>query len=339
MIVEPFRGSPVEWDRFVRGRPDATYCHLVGWQAVIEETFGHETVYLAAASSSGELAGVLPMVWVRSRLFGRFLVSMPFLNSGGPLGTPAAIRALVREGIGRLERGNGDLLELRCRSPAEVDLPDSGRKITVLLDLPGAPEELWRALAAKVRSQVRRPQKEGMSTRFGLDELDPFYAVFSRHMRDLGTPVLPRRWFHTLASTFPSEIEFGCVYHAAGVVAAGCGFRYGGEFELVWAASLHEHNRLAPNMLLYWSFIERAVEAGDRVFNFGRCTRGSGTHRFKRQWGGRDVQLHWYQHGPGDVDKTPSPEDRRFALGPRLWRRLPVRAAESLGPKIVKYIP
>jgi serine/alanine adding enzyme len=108
---------------------------------------------------------------------------------------------------------------------------------------------------------------------------------------------------------------------------------------MTWASSLYAYNKLAPNMLLYWAFMERAIENGLTLFNFGRCTPGSGTHRFKRQWGSRDEQLWWYQQSRGDTTATPSPEQGAFSWGPRLWRRLPLPVATALGPRIVRYIP
>jgi hypothetical protein len=91
-------------------------------------------------------------------------------------------------------------------------------------------------------------------------------------------------------------------------------------------------------MALYWAFLERAAREGCAVFNFGRCTPDSGTHRFKRQWGGHDVPLHWYQHGPAAL--TPSPDQGGLiGLGPRVWRHLPLPLATALGPGIVRGIP
>jgi hypothetical protein len=110
---------------------------------------------------------------------------------------------------------------------------------------------------------------------------------------------------------------------------------------MTWASALSEYNRIAPNMLLYWSFMERAIEQGLGLFNFGRCSPGVGTHRFKRQWGSRDEQLWWYQHAPGGVTEaaTPSPDSGAWAWGPRVWRKLPLPLANVLGPRVVKYIP
>jgi len=340
LTVERFVDSPAEWDAFVRFAEGGTHCHLWGWKSVIERVLGHECVYLAARSPEGRLVGILPLVQVSSRLFGSYLVSMPFLNSGGALGSNRAVQALVARAIELAKSGDIDLLEIRSRIPLPVDLPVSHRKITVVRDLiPGDPTRMWESLRAKVRSQIRRPQKAGIVVRFGLDQVGSFFRVFSQHMRDLGTPTQPRRLFDALAETFPADVWFGCAYDGARPVAAGCGFRWHGEFEMTWASSLARYNAVAPNMLLYWAFMERAAEHGLEVFNFGRCTPGSGTHRFKQQWGGRDVPLWWYQHAAGPTAATPSPDDRAFAWGPRVWRRLPLSVANILGPRVVRLIP
>jgi FemAB-related protein (PEP-CTERM system-associated) len=266
---------------------------------------------------------------------------MPFVNYGGPLGSDAAIGSLVAHATELAQRDGVKLLELRSRVPLRVDLPVSHRKITVLLDLvAGDPDAVWKQLDAKVRSQVRRPQKEGVTVRFGADQVTPFHAVFARHMRDLGTPALPRRFFQAIADAFPDSAWFACAYLGDQAIAGACGFRWASEFEITWASALNAYNRIAPNMLVYWSLIERAARAGLTVFNFGRCTPDSGTHRFKRQWGSRDEPLWWYQHAaPGAVAATPSPDDGAYAWGPRIWRHLPLALATWLGPRIVRSIP
>jgi len=337
--VERFAGSAAEWDGFVRRAEGWTHCHLLGWREVMEKVFGHECPYLATRGSGGELTGVLPLVRVRSRVFGHFLVSMPFLNYGGPLGTDEAIRTLVAETSRLVREGGVKLLELRSLRPLPLTLPVSHRKITVRLDLPDDPDDLWKALKAKVRSQVRRPRKEGVTIRFGPDQVEPFHQVFARHMRDLGTPTQPRGLFETIVEHFPDDAIFGCAYLDDRPVAAGAGFVWGREFEMTWASSLRECNRIAPNMLLYWSFMERVIQRGVRTFNFGRCTPGGGTHRFKQQWGSRDVSLYWYQDATGEVEGTPSPDSGALAWGPRLWRHLPLWVANRVGPRIVRNIP
>jgi FemAB-related protein (PEP-CTERM system-associated) len=336
----PYSGEPGEWDAFVRATPGWTTFHLYAWKSIVERVLGHGCHYLATRDGTGALTGVLPLVRVKSVLFGDYLVSMPWVNYGGPLGSPEAVRALAERARLMAEGLGVALLELRSRDEYDLGLAVSHRKITVVLEIPPVgPEALWNGLPAKVRSQVRRPQKEGMATRFGTEQLEGFYRVFSRHMRDLGTPVLSRRLFEAVAEAFGNDVWFGCVYHDARAVAGGCGFRWGTEFEMTWASSLREYNAAAPNMLLYWAFMERCAAEGVTLFNFGRCTPGSGTHRFKRQWGSRDEQLWWYQWSPTGRAATPSPDDSAFSWGPRLWRHLPLSVANALGPWVVRNIP
>jgi FemAB-related protein (PEP-CTERM system-associated) len=250
------------------------------------------------------------------------------------------VTALTAAAVEEARRGDVKLLELRSRQRLPIELPASHRKVTVILDVPDeGGEALWRGLPAKLRSQIRRPQKTGIDVRFGPDQLEPFYTVFARHMRDLGTPVQARRLFEQIATWFPNDVWFACAYDRARPVAGGCGLRWDTEFEITWASALREYSALAPNMLVYWRLIERCAQEGLRRFNFGRCTPDSGAHRFKRQWGGRDESLWWYHAGRAGVAGTPSPSDRRYAWAPQLWRRLPVAIANGLGPLLVRGIP
>jgi serine/alanine adding enzyme len=337
--VEPFAGTPEEWNGFAVSQSGYTHFHQFQWRKLIEKVFGHECLYLAARDSDGSLIGILPLVRVRSVVFGHYLVSMPFLNYGGPLGTHAGIQALVNEATEIARNGGVKLLERRSRVPLDVSLDVSHRKITVVLDLPDHPDALFQRFDAKLRAQIRRPQKEGVAVEFGPDQAEPFFAVFSRHMRDLGTPTQPLALFRAIAEQFPEDCWFACAYLAGKPVAGGCGFRFGDEFEMTWASSLRAYNREAPNMLLYWACMQRAIADGAKRFNFGRCTPGAGTHRFKMQWGGHEEPLWWYGLGATSGATTPSPHDSAFRFGPRVWRKLPQSIATAFGPSIVRFIP
>jgi FemAB-related protein (PEP-CTERM system-associated) len=326
------------WDDFIRGRRGATYTHLLGWGRVLKDAFAHDW-HGMVAEKGGELAGVLPLVRVRSLIFGDYLVSMPFLNYGGPVGEEEACLALTTRAREEAAQLGVKLLELRNRVPQEDGLTRSDRKVTVLLDLPDDPEVLWKAFKSKVRSQIRRPMKEGMETRFGPGELEAFYEIFARNMRDLGTPVLPFDLFDAIRAHLGDHLVVATVHHEGRPVAAGCGFVFDDEFEITWASSLRELNRLAPNMLLYWSMMEEMSRRGIGVFNFGRCTPGSGTHRFKLQWGGRDEPLPWSQWSPAGIASTPSPESAKFRAAVAVWQKLPLPVANLVGPLLSRSIP
>lgn len=329
-------GDHERWDRFVRDSADSTFCHLAGWRHIAEDVLGREYVPLVAVTLNGDWQGVLPLVRVRAPLLGHSLISMPYVNYGGPLGTPAARRALVEAAVIEAGRSKAQVLQIRSRPPVDGPAAAGDGKVMVLLDLPDTAEELWAGFTSKLRSQIRRPLKEGMTFRTGLKEIGAFYDVFARNMRDLGTPVYPRRFFEEVAATFP-EAVFGVVYHRGMPIGAAAGFVWNSEFEITWASCIRDYNRLAPNMLLYWSFMEEMIRRDVQVFNFGRSTPGAGTHRFKRQWGGRDVPLSWLEWTTRSRS-TASPS-RLVRLASSAWQRLPLPVANRLGPPLASRLP
>jgi len=264
------------------------------------------------------------------------------LEVGGRIKAKGRIRPFVpgqKVDLRIARKGRVRLLELRSRVPLNISLGASHRKVTVVLDLPDQAKALFDRFDAKLRSQIRRPQKEGVLVKFGPEQVAPFFSVFSRHMRDLGTPTQPLSLFRAIAEQFPQDCWFACAYLEGRPVAGGCGFRFGDEFEMTWASSLRAYSREAPNMLLYWACMERAIAHGLKRFNFGRCTQGAGTYRFKMQWGGREEPLWWYGLGAKAGSTTPSPHEGAFRFAPHIWRRLPPSIATAVGPSIVRYIP
>jgi serine/alanine adding enzyme len=339
IYVERFTGIEEEWDNFAVAQTGYTHFHRLRWRRVMESVFGHDCVYLAARDESDDLVGVLPLVRVRSALFGHYLVSMPFVNCGGPLGTEAGIRALADEAVALAKYDKVKLLEMRSRVPLDISLPVSHRKITVLLDLPATKELLFKQFDQNLRRKIRKRQKIGVTVSFGHQEVEPFFSVFSQNMRDLGTPTHSLAFFREIAEQFPDDCWFACAYLDGVAVAGGCGFTFGNEFEMTWASSLRAYHQESPNLLLYYACMERSIAAGLTQFNFGRCTPGTGSHRFKMQWGGHDEPLWWYDLAASAGATTPSPNEGALSWGPKIWRRIPVSIATRFGPSIVRYLP
>jgi serine/alanine adding enzyme len=341
LVIEHFADGGAGWDEALAGLEGSSFCHRYGWRAVMENALGHETHWWAARGDDGEVEGLLPVVRVRSRLFGDYLVSMPFLNYGGPAGNPLARATLARHAAEHARRLGVDLLELRGRIETRAEgLKLNARKLTVIKELPETSEELWeKGIKAKVRSQIRRPMKEGMKIRFGADLIDSFYSVFSTTMRDLGTPVLPKPFFEAIQVHLGDSVTFAVVEYAGRPVAACCGLRWDGELEITWAGTSREHQRLAPNMLLYWGMMEEGTRLGCHSFNFGRCSPDSGTHRFKKQWGTEDRPLPWLQWSASGRPSTPTPDSPRFRLATSAWSKLPVPVTNLIGPRLSRLIP
>ena len=333
-----FDGSPADWDAFVEAQPGATAAHLYGWRRVIEQVYGHDCPYLVTRDA-GQITGVLPLVDVRSLAFGRFLVSMPYLNAGGPLGTPQSIANLADGANALAARSRAPLVEFRCLQPLYHGRQHAAEKVTCVLELPGEEGALWSKLGGKLRSQIRRPQKAGIEVRFGAAEIEPFFRVFARNMRDLGSPPHPRQFFEMIQRELGERVWFGCAYLQGEPVAAGCAIEFRGELEMTWASSLREHSALAPNMLLYWAFMERALTQRLTRFNFGRSTPGSGPHKFKLQWGAVDEPLYWYRWPAAASAGAPSKDKGSMAMAAKLWRHVPVPLANLIGARLRGGIP
>lgn len=330
------------WDTYVLRSPLSNGYHLSGWRRVIEEAFGHRTYYFLVQGPEGTVQGVAPLVLLASRGFGRFLVSLPFVNYGGVVAETHEVRLRLEQCIIEQARAvNADHVELRHEEVTNTSWVSTERKVSMRLSLPNSYEKLLQGFPSKLRSQVRRAQKEGMTVRVGgSDCLDEFYTVFSRCMRDLGTPVYAKGFFEKILQVFPKETRICVVSHGETPVAAGFLYGFRSSLEIPWAASDKRFNKLAPNMLLYGTVLEYACQQGFQVFDFGRSTPDSGTYRFKAQWGAQPKQLHWY-YWMRDENPVPqlNPQNPKYALAIRLWQKLPVAVANILGPHIVKHLP
>lgn len=330
------------WDAYVRSARGASAYHAYAWRELVQRIFNHETVYLAARDSTAAIVGVLPLVRLRSRLFGDFLVSMPYFNYGGAVAqSPEIARLLIDRSAERARVLGVDHVELRHATNVCPEWPQRTDKVAMLLKLPDSGEALHAQLPSKVRAQIKRPVREGAECASGAKELlDEFYVVFARNMRDLGTPVYPKRFFAAILETFPSQSRVFVVRLAKAPVAAGLVIGHGDALEIPWASSLREANALSVNMLLYWKALEYACEQGYSKFDFGRCTPDSGTYRFKKQWGAQPVQLYWhYWMRDGGEPPLLNHSNPKYRLAVAAWQRLPLPIANFLGPHLVRNLP
>lgn len=314
----------------------------LGWLKVLGEGLGHQAYCLEAVETS-QTRGILPLAFVRSLLFGRFLVSLPYLNYGGVIASDDRVAGpLIDRAVELAVQLKVRFLELRQEKPVDhLALTDRmNSKVLMRLDLPGTPGKLWEQLSCKVRNQVRKGTKIDLKVAWGCQELlDDFYTVFSRNMRDLGTPVYGKKLFAAVLEQFPKQAEF-CVIRAGNQPVAAALLLHGdGVTEVPSASSLRAFNHTCANMLLYWNLLERAILRGQTVFDFGRSSRDSSTYAFKKQWGAEESPSEWlYYRREGGIDAV-RPSNPRYERLIALWKRLPLWVARIVGPVIVRGIP
>lgn len=344
VTIHDYHNDSIEWDDYVYNNKNSTIYHKIGWENVIKQTFHHKSYFLTARQD-GMICGILPLFLMKSLFFGRYLVSLPFIDSSGVIADTEDIAAHLCDQAIELARDNRvDFLELR--NPIEIKHPNlvtASHKVNFILPLDPDPNVLWKnVFHENIRNKVRKAIKNNLYVESGNNNLyiNDFYQVFSKNMRDLGTPVYPKDFFINLAKEFPQNMLLFLVYLDGKAIGGKIVLLYKDTIYFIYHSSMKEYAKLAPNNLLYWTAIEYACKNGYKICNMGRSNKNSGPFNFKKQWGGEPRQLYWqYYVNNGKHVPNLSPTNPKFSLAIDLWKRLPVRLTQLLGPLIAKNIP
>lgn len=333
-----------DWDPFVMGSPDSSLYHLSGWTEIAREVFGHRALFVESRDAAGALTGVLPVIQQRSRLLGNFATSLAFFNYGGALAAdPLVAQQLMIRAAEEAEALGCRYLEFRDVHARPGKWSQRTDKIALRLQLPDTVDVLSKQLGSKLRSQVKRASREGIQCRTGTTALvDDFYAVFAENMRDLGTPVYPKRFFEAILKRFEPYCQLVVIESGGEPWAAAFLVFWRDGAEVPWASCRAKAKPLGANMKLYWELLSYAISRGCKSFDFGRSTIDSGTYRFKLQWGAEPTPLYWYRwERHGRTQDTAGGEERGKAmqLATAIWQRLPLPIANTLGPLISGSLP
>ena len=336
--LEP--GEEGEWDRFVSSSPTGTFFHLTGWRPVIETVLGCRYLALSAWDANG-ICGVFPMAWVRNRLFGDCLVSLPLTVYGGICASDPDVYFGLLDAAGAMANRLGvKYAEMRNRTePFSTSLPGRDLYVTFTQDLTPGPEKLMKALPRDTRYAVRKSQKAGLEWTKDLSE-DEFYEIYARSVHRLGTPVFSRELFSCLRSEFQKQVRFFGVRKDKKAIAGVCCFSFRNQMLPYYGGSLPEYYKDSPNNFMYWSLIEQSCREGFREFDFGRSKRGTGSFHFKSAWSMQMTELPYrYQLVRAKAVPHLSPIDKKFQLPVEVWKRLPFSWTKVLGPRLIRWVP
>lgn len=341
--VQLAKAAPDGWDDYCQKFGYAGFHLQSQWSDIFTKALKHQTYFIWCRQGS-QIVGILPLAFVSGPLFGKFLASQPYLNTGGVLADDESIaEALIDRAIQLANELDVKHLELRHeqRSEHEKLNAENTEKVHMRLSLPDTQDGLWDSLKSKVRSQVRKPRNnEELTVKFGRHEmLKDFYSIFCRNMRDLGTPPFPKSLFSEMLDRFPDGAEICTVFHNGTPAASGFLLHGPGTTLIPSASALRDYNRLSVNMLMYWHALSRAIERGQQTFDFGRSSTDAGTHKFKKQWGSEEFPAVWqYCSRKGSVSDA-RPNSGKFDLMIATWQKLPVWVTKLIGPTIVRGIP
>lgn len=337
ILVRPMADADRDaWDSFVDDCPEATFFHRAGWRRVVEEGLRHRT-YFFLAERGGVLEGVLPLAEVRSRIFGHTLVSLPCCVYGGVAAkSDEARRALTDEAQRLAERLRVDSLEMRNLEPRELDWPRKDLYVTFRKEISADPEENLKAIPRKQRAMVRKGIKAGLAAR-QVDELDAFFSVYSESVRNLGTPVFPRKYFQILFDELRPDCELSVISHDGEDIAAVMSFYFRDQVLPYYGGSRPAARGLKGNDFMYWDLMCRAAASGVRIFDYGRSKQGTGSYSFKKNWGFEPLPLSYEYHlvkATEMPDVNPNNPKYRYLI--ETWKRLPLPVANAIGPFLAR---
>jgi FemAB-related protein (PEP-CTERM system-associated) len=334
------------WDEYVKQHSSASAYHRIAWMQAVEGGYKHKCFYWIAKQSDGTVVGILPTVLIAPPFSKGNLCALPFCDVGGILADNDEVHTgLLNQALQYCKEQNIEVFDNRSSVKSEQLLDDEdlpATKVRMLMDLPEDSDALFSGFKSKLRSQIRKSEKNGLTAQTGNSSLfvNEFYQVFTRNMRDLGSPVHSKKWFEQIISSYGEDAIIATVYSDNQIVGAGIVLFNGEKACIPWASTNADFNRLAPNMLLYWTLLKYVNDRGCKEFDFGRSTLGEGTFKFKKQWGAKPELLKWQKYNSAGqlIEESAGEVGKLRTLVENIWRKLPVNISEYIGPKIRKYI-
>lgn len=331
-ITEPAAIDVAEWNAFVIAETRGTHFHRAEWAGVIEQVFGHRRHHLVARDA-GAIAGVLPLFEVRSRLFGHSLSSTPFCVYGGAIGSDEAIFALEDAAARLAEKLGVSHLELRNRDRERPGWLRKDLYATFRKEITADDDANLNAIPRKQRAMVRKGIGNGLVGTIER-QIDRFFPIYASSVRDLGTPVFPRRYFGVLLDTFGDACDVLTVSDPEGrPISSVLSFYFRDEVLPYYAGGLPAARDLKGYDFMYWELMRHAAARGCRWFDYGRSKQGTGAYSFKKNWGFEPAPLP-YQYHLVKARALPdiSPANPKYKAFIAAWQRLPLPIANRLGP-------
>lgn len=326
-------------ETFVMGMADGTAFHRPAWLKAIERGTGNRAHMLAAVAPSGRIAGLLPLTHMRSWLFGQALVSSGFAVDGGILADDAAVIAALAnaaQGMAR-DRGVGSA-ELRGGpQPGAGWTMHEGSHCGFVRPIAADDEAELLAIPRKHRAELRKAlANPALRVQVGRDEalVRAHYNVYAQSVRNLGTPIFPALLFREVLSAFGEDADILLVIEDDRPVSAVLTLYHQGRVMPFWGGGIADARRLRSNELMYYRLMSHGRARGMTLFDFGRSKVGSGQAAWKKSFGFDPVPLAYYHWSASHERRDINPNSARYQRRVELWKKLPLRVANLLGPFI-----
>jgi FemAB-related protein (PEP-CTERM system-associated) len=325
VVVREATEEDARLDVFVRAHADATPFHLPAWTRAVERGCGQRARFLIA-ERDGRVVGLLPLAEMRSPLFGKALVSAGFAVDGGVLGEGVEPLATAARAL------NYPAIELRGGPAPNGWATDTTTYLSFARPLAADDEAELLAIPRKQRAEVRKALANDLEVVTGrLDLADEHYRIYAESVRNLGTPVFPKRLFREVLATMDADIL--TVRYDGVAVASVLNLYLNGTVYPYWGGGTEAARALRANDRMYFALMAHARARGCTRFDFGRSKAGTGPAAFKKNWGFEGVPLAYAKWSSGPAREV-NPLNPKYALMVRTWKKLPLPVAMLVGPWI-----
>lgn len=331
-------GERARLGAWVHDHPDATPFHLPAWSVAVARGCRQKSHYLVAERGNGDIAGVLPLTEMHSPLFGRALVSAGFGVGGGVLAdNAAAVRELAEAAWALAGRLSCPSVELRGGTLPGPDWHvDDTTYLGFMRDLAENDEAELLAIPRKQRAEVRRSFGNELEIVTG-DDAATHYALYAESVRNLGTPVFPRTLFSEVLNEFGDAADVLTVRHRGVSVSSVLSLYWKGVVYPYWGGGGDAARALRANDAMYFGLMRHARDRGCTRFDFGRSKARTGAAAFKKNWGFEPEPLTYFSRtADGTAPRKVNPLDPKYSLQVKLWKQLPLWAANRIGPWIAQ---
>jgi FemAB-related protein (PEP-CTERM system-associated) len=327
-------------DAFVRAHPDATPFHLPAWTRAVEQGCGQKARFLVAEAGDGALAGVLPLSEIRSILFGKALVSSGFAIGGGVLATSdVAAQQLLDAALAHARSAGFPTVEMRGGDVrGEGWHVDTETYLGFARDLSVDDDAELLAIPRKQRAEVRKSLGFDLTIETGSSkrDRDAHYEVYATSVRNLGTPVFPRKLFDAVLDHFGDEADILTVRQNGRAIASVLSLYWNGIVMPYWGGGTADARTWRANDLMYYALMLYARKTkGCTRFDFGRSKVGTGPAAFKRNWGFEGQPLSYAKLAlDGGAPRDINPMSAKYRFQVAAWQKLPLWLANRLGPML-----
>jgi CelD/BcsL family acetyltransferase involved in cellulose biosynthesis len=319
------------------------------WLELIGSLYGYRIVHLVSRAADRHLCGYLPIASISSALTGKRLVGLPFTDHAPLLTEDEAVaNDLVDQALHLARLEGARYLELRTGLndvlAARGDLTKSAVYVRYVLPLERDPHKVFAGVRPRMRSQIRKAERDGVAVRWGVErrDIDTFYQLhLQTRCGKHGMPAQPRRYFTGLWDAFAASghVRLALAEYKGRCIAAVILLISGSTVSSSYVATNQRYLELNATRAAEWAAIEWACASGFKLWDFGRTARESeGLKQYKRAWGAFELDLPYYYY-PGVAGLVATSEtSRKYALLTSCFRKLPLSVAEPLGGRLYRHL-